>query len=935
MMLQSLNLQADKLSGISAAATPTATAAATATATAVATLETTSDPGGATTMLTTAPVAHVANGNNSNSNSSTNSNNSPFSNNNLSSTSSSNNSQQQQQQLQYEYLENLTSSAATSGAIAATTTFTGAAKSFHPYLRPNSSNGNSNSNSSSNIAALSATAAAVAAKMSTTLFETLLHNQINSSPTAPPAIAATAAAAAAPTPGTAATATAAAAAAGAAGTAAAATSNSSINSRTSLGEQPAVAAPPPNCDNSPMDDLSIKSEMVVMETNSPDPGKDQPDADNIKMFVGQIPKTWDEPRLRQMFEQFGPVHTLNVLRDKVTSISRGCCFVTYYTRKAALLAQDALHNIKTLDGMHHPIQMKPADSENRNERKLFVGMLNKKYTEADVRQLFTGHGTIEECTVLRDQAGQSKGCAFVTFATKQNAIGAIKALHQSQTMEGCSAPLVVKFADTQKEKDQKKMQQLHAFCGINALTGPTASGASAAAATPTANAATALIATTPSAARPNPSMAAALAAVPPVQQAGASAQAALVQVPSSAALNASLAPALLASSPHQGAAAAAAAAAAYLGTDPATAAHLQLYQQLHGYGLSPAHYMPGLNFHHPSDNSAHHSQHPQSQPQPQSHPSGGAAGSAASAAAASLSAAVAAAAAAAAAPHPLGGSGGGGPSSSAPPTGSSGGGGGGGSGSSGIGIPAAGHAPGTGLLAAPSLSMQNLVALLATPTAHSHAHAHAHAHHPLTAIAHHSQSSQSSSSGTSSLHHQRLAYAAAQQQQQPPPSTATFNMSQLMATPTQQVGGGQTLTLNALWPPSAADPYTPSLSGLTNGAAAYGAAQPLTASALQAAAAGVAGKQIEGPDGSNLFIYHLPQEFIDTDLASTFLPFGNVLSAKVFIDKQTNLSKCFGFVSYDNPHSANAAIQAMHGFQIGTKRLKVQLKRSKDAAKPY
>lgn len=33
-------------------------------------------------------------------------------------------------------------------------------------------------------------------------------------------------------------------------------------------------------------------------------------------------------------------------------------------------------------------------------------------------------------------------------------------MHQSQTMEGCSAPLVVKFADTQKEKEQKKMQQM-------------------------------------------------------------------------------------------------------------------------------------------------------------------------------------------------------------------------------------------------------------------------------------------------------------------------------------------------------------------------------------------------------------------------------------------------------------------------------------------
>lgn len=43
---------------------------------------------------------------------------------------------------------------------------------------------------------------------------------------------------------------------------------------------------------------------------------DQPDLDAIKMFVGQVPRSWCEKDLRELFEQYGAVYEINVLRDR-------------------------------------------------------------------------------------------------------------------------------------------------------------------------------------------------------------------------------------------------------------------------------------------------------------------------------------------------------------------------------------------------------------------------------------------------------------------------------------------------------------------------------------------------------------------------------------------------------------------------------------------
>lgn len=68
----------------------------------------------------------------------------------------------------------------------------------------------------------------------------------------------------------------------------------------------------------------------MKDANEPMDQQDQPDADYIKMFVGQVPRSMDEAQLREMFEEFGRVHTINVLRDKATGLSKGECGVAIF-----------------------------------------------------------------------------------------------------------------------------------------------------------------------------------------------------------------------------------------------------------------------------------------------------------------------------------------------------------------------------------------------------------------------------------------------------------------------------------------------------------------------------------------------------------------------------------------------------------------------------
>jgi CUG-BP- and ETR3-like factor len=90
---------------------------------------------------------------------------------------------------------------------------------------------------------------------------------------------------------------------------------------------------------------------------------------------------------------------------------------------------------------------------------------------------------------------------------------------------------------------------------------------------------------------------------------------------------------------------------------------------------------------------------------------------------------------------------------------------------------------------------------------------------------------------------------------------------------------------------------------------------------------------VKGPPGSNLFVFHVPIEWSDHELQMHFSPYGNLLSARVARERETNRPKGFGFVSFDNAASASAAVNALNGFMVSNgKRLKVSIKKGEDGS---
>lgn len=79
----------------------------------------------------------------------------------------------------------------------------------------------------------------------------------------------------------------------------------------------------------------------------------------------------------------------------------------------------------------------------------------------------------------------------------------------------------------------------------------------------------------------------------------------------------------------------------------------------------------------------------------------------------------------------------------------------------------------------------------------------------------------------------------------------------------------------------------------------------------------------------NIFVGNLPYDLTEAELRQAFEPYGAVSSASIIMDKMTGRSRGFGFVEMADKQQGEAAIKALHLFELKGRALTVNEARPK------
>ncbi|MCW8880852.1 MAG: RNA-binding protein [Sedimenticola sp.] len=73
-----------------------------------------------------------------------------------------------------------------------------------------------------------------------------------------------------------------------------------------------------------------------------------------------------------------------------------------------------------------------------------------------------------------------------------------------------------------------------------------------------------------------------------------------------------------------------------------------------------------------------------------------------------------------------------------------------------------------------------------------------------------------------------------------------------------------------------------------------------------------------------LLIRNLPRTTSEEELQALFEPYGAIQSCTIIMDKESGLSKGFGFINMPKPGEAKAAMKMLNGFDLAGSKIRVK-----------
>ncbi|KAI3969834.1 hypothetical protein MKX01_038302 [Papaver californicum] len=178
----------------------------------------------------------------------------------------------------------------------------------------------------------------------------------------------------------------------------------------------------------------------------------------FEIFVGGLDKGAIEEDLTEVFEKFGEIKSVRIVKHPTSQKSKGFAFIRYATVEQAKKVLDELKDGAEVKGKRVGI------SPSQDSDTIYMGNICKTWKKDQVLEALKSLGIeqIEEIYLPDDPKNEEKtrGFALLEFSTHSDAMSAFQRLRKSDAVFGCDRSAKVAFAQSSIHPSEEALLQV-------------------------------------------------------------------------------------------------------------------------------------------------------------------------------------------------------------------------------------------------------------------------------------------------------------------------------------------------------------------------------------------------------------------------------------------------------------------------------------------